>query len=118
MSGHTNGEATFEAGEPVCYYADSTNTVWFKWDCAQAGSLTLSTAGSTNTGATEWDAVVCVYQGASLDALTLLKARDSDASTIDSTSSNGSFYMMLGGFSDTIGGLAAVEGSAPPNGWR
>jgi hypothetical protein len=79
--------ATFQTGEPVCRYGSATNTVWFKWTCVTDGSLTVSTTGSTNSDPSEWDAVLGIYTGASLDTLTALPPGTAQDTGYDETKS-------------------------------
>lgn len=71
-------DATFETNEPECVYAESTNTAWFKWICVGAKNFMISTMGFTHAGAFDWDAVMCVYTGSTLDNLPLVKPSDKD----------------------------------------
>ncbi len=68
-------DATLQAGEPD---PGATNTVWFKWTCTADGALTVDTFGSTDLLAGEWDAILGIYTGASLNALTPLGATPKD----------------------------------------
>jgi autotransporter-associated beta strand protein len=109
-SGSGNVGATFESGEPVCLNPDTTNTVWFKWVCTEAGSFTLSTAGSVNTGANEWDAVVCVYTGSSLATLSQLKAQDTALEEVVNLEvAPGTYYFQLGGYAPPSPGDVATD---------
>jgi hypothetical protein len=100
-SGNTNVDATFEVGEAVCYYPETTNTVWFKWVCTEAGSFTLSTAGSKTPTNAEWDAVVCIYTGSSLATLTQVKAQDTVLEeSVNLMVSPGTYYIQAGGWAD------------------
>ena len=69
QTGTDNVDATLEAGEPN---PGASDTVWFKWTCPTAGTLTISTVGSTAAAGGEWDAILGIYIGASVDALTAL----------------------------------------------
>lgn len=110
QTGLTNAAATFEPNEPVCVYPGTTNTVWFKWVCTQAGSLTISTSGSTDAGDNEWDSVVCAYTGASLDALTLVKSSDEEIDEIVNIAvSPGTYYFQMGGYSPPSPGVVAAN---------
>ena len=103
VSGHTNADATLEPGEPVCVYEETTNTVWFKWECAEPGSFTISTTGSTTATAEEWDAVACLYTGATLDTLTQVKAQDSGTDeTVSLAVTPGTYYIQMGGWENDV----------------
>ncbi|MCF7730618.1 MAG: hypothetical protein K9N23_02980 [Akkermansiaceae bacterium] len=68
QTGTHNFATTIETGEPDIYGA--TNTVWFKWTAPADGDLTVGTWGSTNLSAGEWDSMIGLYTGVSVDALT------------------------------------------------
>jgi hypothetical protein len=101
LAGYTNLDATFEAGEPVCFYPETSNTVWFQWTCTEAGTWDLSTKGSTNTAANEWDAVLGVYTGEELGSLTQIKTQDTvleEAMRVAVTP--GTYFIQAGGWGD------------------
>ncbi|MCX6926815.1 MAG: hypothetical protein NT154_26965 [Verrucomicrobia bacterium] len=101
LSGNTTVDATFQAGEPTCFYPEAINTVWFKWTCATSGIWTISTAGSQNTSAGEWDSVVCIYTGVTLGTRTLFPVvkQDSGGAEIVSipVSAGTTYYIQLAG---------------------
>ena len=68
-----NTEATKEAGEPNHAGNDGGRSVWWSWVAPAAGPVRLSTVGS------EFDTVLGVYQGAAVDALTLVAADERSA---------------------------------------
>lgn len=68
QTGTNSVAATVEVGEPSILLA--TKTVWFKWTSPGDGAFTISTLGSTNAGATEWDSMIGIYTGAAVNALT------------------------------------------------
>lgn len=72
QTGTRTNHATFQAGEPICGYDTTVNTVWFKWTAPSDGAFTISTLGSRNGNHTEWDAVVGIYTGTSLADLVLV----------------------------------------------
>jgi hypothetical protein len=74
QTGTGNVYATLETGEPGINGA--THTVWFKWTAPSNGSYTISTVGSTKVGGGEWDAMLGIYTGSAVDALTLLPVAD------------------------------------------
>ncbi len=84
QTGTNNIDATLELGEPatVTYPDTSTssfnNTVWFKWTCPADGNLTVTTLGSTSSVPDEYDAVLGIYTGASVGALTPLGGSPQD----------------------------------------
>ena len=101
--------ATMEVGEPVPafgWYPDATNTVWFKWTCATSGTLEVSTTGSLNDVDAEWDAVIGIYTGTSVETLTTLLQQDSGTDeTADIAVTAGTTYYIQ---------LAGDGGSPPP----
>ncbi|MCF7732773.1 MAG: hypothetical protein K9N23_13875, partial [Akkermansiaceae bacterium] len=70
QTGTGNVRATTETGEPGINGAN--NTVWFTWTAPSNGEFTVMTNGSTNLGGGEWDAMLGMYTGTSVDALTAL----------------------------------------------
>ncbi|MCF7731601.1 MAG: autotransporter-associated beta strand repeat-containing protein [Akkermansiaceae bacterium] len=76
QTGTDNVDATQETGETVG--SGGVNTVWFKWTCPADGDLTVKTLGSTTSAPAEWDAVLGIYTGASVNALTALGGSPQD----------------------------------------
>jgi autotransporter-associated beta strand protein len=101
QTGTTTIDATFEAGEPECFYPEATNTVWFKWICATSGGLGIKTTGSTNPSAGEWDSVVGIYTGASLGALSPLPGTPQDSGADETlniaVTAGTTYYIQLAG---------------------
>ncbi|RYZ03779.1 MAG: hypothetical protein EOO73_26465 [Myxococcales bacterium] len=64
---------TLEAGEPVHAGVPQGGSVWFSWTAPYTGPATVTTAGS------DFDTVLAVYTGSSVDTLTEVTAND-DAS--------------------------------------
>ena len=84
QTGTNNIDATLEVGEPN---PGDTRTVWFKWTAPASGDFTYGTLGSTNVEtplATEWDAVIGIYSGSALNALTPLGATPQDTNLQES----------------------------------
>ncbi|MCX6873496.1 MAG: Ig-like domain-containing protein [Verrucomicrobia bacterium] len=84
--------ATLETGEPII---GADNTVWFKWTAPSNGSYTISTVGSTKGGGGEWDAMLGIYTGSAVDALTALPGTPQDddvAETMTVTVTAGTTY--------------------------
>ncbi|MEI7903060.1 MAG: hypothetical protein WCK89_22710 [bacterium] len=117
LSGNNNIDATFETGEPEC---GATNTVWFKWNCTTDGTFTISTLGSTTPAEGEWDAILGVYTGASVDALTALPGTPQDTSYAETmtvtVSADTTYYIQLAGFNNDVASdiLLTWSWSAPP----
>jgi autotransporter-associated beta strand protein len=76
QTGTDNIDATLEVGEPSA--AGGINTVWFKWTSPADGDLTVTTFGSTTSVSGEWDAVLGIYTGAAVGALTPLGGSPQD----------------------------------------
>jgi autotransporter-associated beta strand protein len=68
QSGTYSASSSMEVGEPAILGA--TRTVWFKWTSPGDGAFTIQTNGSTNGSGGEWDSMIGIYTGASVNALT------------------------------------------------
>jgi hypothetical protein len=66
----TNVDATEEPGEPDHAGNPGGASVWFEWTAAADGFLSLDTVGS------DFDTLLAVYTGSSVDALTQLGSND------------------------------------------
>lgn len=66
-TGH-NGGATLESGEPVT--ADLNASVWWTWTAPASGTVSVTTAGS------DFDTVLSVHTGATVNNLTLVTEDD------------------------------------------
>jgi len=98
-TGSDNVDATLEAGEPN---PGAVNTVWFKWTCPADGNFTYGTFGSTNAVPGEWDAIIGIYSGAAVNALSPLGATPKDtvleeSMTIPVTAGT-TYYIQLAGY--------------------
>jgi hypothetical protein len=74
-SGDTNVDATLEAGEPNTIPADgfdieALHSIWYRWTPQTDGQVTVTTEGS------EFDTLLAVYTGSSVNALTLVASND------------------------------------------
>ena len=101
QTGTTTAEATVEDGEPN---AGGSNTVWFKWTCPAIGNFTVSTLGSTTPIPDEWDAILGIYTGATLDALTPLGTTPQDIVLQESmtlaVNAGTTYFIQLAGYED------------------
>ncbi len=126
QTGTDNIHATLEVGEPatVTYPDHSTssfnNSVWFKWTCTADGKFTVSTKGSTNTLPTpgEWDAVLGIYSGSSVNALTPLGASPLDtgleeAMTVAVTAGT-TYHIQLAGYDSAVAANILLNWSFVP----
>lgn len=68
----TNVDASAEAGEPAHHGFTAERSVWYSWTAPRAGVYRITTAGS------DFDTVLAVYRGKSLDKLRPI-AGDDDA---------------------------------------
>lgn len=62
--------ATRQAGEPAHGTAQSGHSVWWTWEALVDGAVTISTVGS------QFDTILAVYTGASVDSLSLVAESD------------------------------------------
>src|SRR5882672_560820 len=102
----TNIAATKEAGEPNNPDSPtSTRSVWYRWQAPSTGSATIDTHGS------DFDTVLAVYTGSSVNALTLV-ANNDDAvpnsdltSTVTFSATQGTIYRIaVNGFDNSSNG--------------
>jgi hypothetical protein len=66
--------ATREPGEPDHADSTATHTLWWRWTAPSAGTLSLTTYGSS------FDTVLAVYTGSAVDHLTPISANDDEES--------------------------------------
>ncbi len=99
QTGSDNVDATLEAGEPN---PGAVNTVWFKWTCPADGNFTYGTFGSTNAVPGEWDAIIGIYTGAAVNALSPLGATPKDTVVEESmtipVTVGTTYYIQLAGY--------------------
>jgi subtilisin family serine protease len=72
LSGFTNVAATAEDGEPRHYWLKAQKSVWFTWTAPRSGRGDITLRGS------DFDTVMAVYRGSTLDGLRRV-ARDDDS---------------------------------------
>lgn len=102
----TNLGATHEASEPD-HAGTGGSSVWYHWTPAWNGSATINTAGS------DFDTVLAVYTGASVNSLTEVESNDDDPSggivtssvTFDVVAGN-TYYVAVDGFQSDQGAVA------------
>ncbi len=68
-SGNSNG-ATKQPGEPAHAGNTGGKSVWWKWTAPRSGQVTIDTAGSN------FDTLLAVYKGTSLNTLSLVKSNN------------------------------------------
>ncbi len=103
QTGTGTAGATLEAGEPN---PGASNTVWFKWTCPADGDFTYGTAGSAKVGGGEWDAIIGIYTGSAVNALTALGTTPKDtvleeSMTIPVTAGT-TYYIQLAGYDEEV----------------
>ena len=102
QTGTNTTAATLQASEPN---PGASNTVWFKWTSPGNGDFTYRTNGSTDTGAAEWDAIIGIYTGAAVNALTPLGTTPKDTGSEETmtvpVTSGTTYYIQLAGWNGT-----------------
>jgi hypothetical protein len=97
---------TTETDEPAINGALST--VWFKWTCPADGNLTISTLGSRNLVGGEWDAMIGLYTGASVEALTALPGTPRDTGyeeiTTVAVTAGTTYFLQAAGYENSVAG--------------
>lgn len=109
QTGTTNISSTTEVGEPINWTSPPpapTGTVWFKWTSPGGGDFTFQTNGSTKNGGGEWDAMIGIYTGTAVNALTPLGQTPKDTGAAESmtitTTPGTTYYIQLAGFHDEL----------------
>ncbi len=112
-----NTGASAQAGEPAHAGLAATNSVWWTWTAPASGGVTVSTVGS------DFDTVLAVYTGASVNALT--PVADDDQSGGDNTSllnftavAGTTYRLAVDGYQSAAGNIVlnlAPGGGAPGN---
>ena len=114
----TNGSnlhATAESGEPSHSGLRARRSVWWSWTAPDSGTVELTTAGS------DFDTVLAVYTGASLQWLTLVAENDDRAGGLTSrvlfSATDGTTYQIAvdGNLADSGSILLNLRGGLPPN---
>ena len=103
QTGTDNLDATLEANEPN---PGASDTVWFKWTCTTDGVLTVGTLGSTASGGGEWDAILGIYTGASVIALTPMGTTPQDTGLAETMTvpvdAGTTYYIQLAGYVNAV----------------
>jgi len=66
----SNVGATWEVNEPYHWQTTGYQSVWWRWQAPQSGTVTISTAGSS------FDTILAAYTGTSLSGLSLMANND------------------------------------------
>lgn len=103
----SNVGATRQTGEPNHASLPGSASVWWKWVAPSAARVSLSTAGSN------FDTLLAVYTGASVNALTVIAFNDEDgpigvdtsALTFDATAGT-TYWIAVDGYSGATGSVS------------
>jgi hypothetical protein len=118
----TTQNATKEAGEPNHAGNAGGHSIWYRWTAPAAGTVTLTTAGSS------FNTLLAVYTGSAVNALTRL-AQNDDVSRNDRSSrltfnatSGTTYRIAVDGYGGAVGsvtlnwsGPAAAVDTTPPD---
>ena len=90
---------TTESGEPNINGANGT--VWFKWTAPSSGNYTYGTVGSTSVSGGEWDSMISIHSGSSVNGLTTVGGPQDtggeEAMTVAVTGGT-TYYIQLAGY--------------------
>ena len=110
----TNVDATDEATEPP-NSGGGTRSVWWKWTAPSTGFFTVDTIGS------DFDTVLEVFSGSTLETLTSLASNDEDPggnspqSSLKFSATTGTdYYIAVTGYEAAVGAITLNWGVAPP----
>jgi Divergent InlB B-repeat domain/Fibronectin type III domain len=105
----TSINATKEAGEPNHAGNAGGASVWYNWQVPSSGTATITTTGSN------FDTLLGVYTGSSVDALTFVAGNDDDpggglASRVSFSAAMGTTYRIaVDGFRSSSGSVASGD---------
>lgn len=110
----TNSGATKESGEPNHAGQVGGKSAWYRWQASQTGNVTISTAASN------FDTLLGVYTGSSVNSLTTIASNDDDSPghtsrLTFSAVANTTYYIAVDGFDNTTGNIVlnwSVENTA------
>ena len=113
--GQDNAGATFELGEPTHAGVFGGRSVWFRWTAPATGPTTVDTCDG------DFDTLIGVYQGSSLEGLTTIAGDDDSCireggSFAEFTAQAGQHYRIaVDGYNSATGSFDLyVEGQEPP----
>jgi M6 family metalloprotease-like protein len=100
----TNGAATKESGEPNHAGNAGGASVWYRWTAPLGGSVTIDTIGSN------FDTLLGVYTGSSVNSLTQIASNDDSGSTLQSSVtfiavSGTTYQIAVDGYGGVIGNI-------------
>ena len=111
----SNVGAGWEAGEPYHADMDGYNSVWWSWTAPSAGTVTISTAGSS------FDTLLGVYTGSSVASLQEVASDDDDPDTgaltskvVFDVSANQPYQIAVDGYSGATGSVRLSVQLGPP----
>jgi hypothetical protein len=113
----SNRNATGEPGEPDHFYGDTapTASVWYRWTPAQDADISVDTCDS------DFDTVLALYSGTSLDDLTPLAQNDDGcrgglgSSLIATARSGVTYWIAVEGLSSSEGRFTLAFEAGPPD---
>ena len=110
----SNVDATAEPGEPVHHGLGGGKSVWWTWTAPTSGTVEINTFGS------DYDTVLAVYQGTSVDSLRRIASNDDSGSLqsqVTFTAAQGESYQIaVDGYRGASGSIAlavAQDASEP-----
>lgn len=100
----SNVGATKESGEPNHAGSAGGKSVWYRWQPSLNGTVTISTASSN------FDTLLAVYTGSSVNSLTTVASNDDDSPSHTSrltfsAVANTIYYIAVDGFDNTTGNI-------------
>lgn len=110
----TNREATKEGNEPNHAGDSGGASIWYRWNAPAGGEITFSTSGS------DFDTLLAVYDGDSVDQLTQVAAADNSrhdhtSAVRFSATAETTYYVAVDGWNGETGSVV-LEWRAPPSG--
>ncbi len=109
----SNVEATKEAGEPFHWGSTGGKSVWWSWTAPSSGVCVMNTFGSN------FDTLLAVYTGSSVNALSLIASNDDTSGAQSwvslSVSAGTTYQIAVDGYSSSTGSISlTVEQPVPP----
>jgi hypothetical protein len=103
----SNLGATWENNEPYHWQTTGYESVWWRWQAPQSGTVTISTAGSS------FDTILAAYTGTSLSGLSLMANNDDyggySTSQISFYATAGTVYQIaVDGYGTAMGSISLV----------
>ena len=110
----TNTGATAESGEPAgAGTSGEVNSVWWSWTAPTSGYVEVNTIGS------DFDTLLAVYTGSTVDDLTLVAANDDAFDTQSQllflAQIGETYHIAVDGYESTTGDIVLKLGTTPDN---